>query len=272
MRFTLNTSLRKQNVMPLDPDLLPSSPKTETEWMMQFGESLDDFNVSHIMSVKTAVEELDDKLRECIEAIFYERASYSRLAARLGVSKPHAWRLTKRAIAELQRKLINDSHINERYIMFEHWEDASKAVLLMLEEGSTAKKANVASLVAAANLIGNKVRDYKSIPTELFISVGESAIGQMKKDKTWDINYMHSLLIGKQQDYGHENILQFGLTGVAIRMTDKIHRLQTLLKNKTEPQNESLLDTWRDLVGYATIAQMLDINTFTLELKGETGE
>lgn len=256
--------------MPLDPDLLPSVPKTETEWMMQFGEGPSNFDVSHIRTVQSAVDALDEKLRQCIETIFYERSSYSKLAVKLKISKPHAWRLTQRAISELQRKLINDIDINERYVMFEYWEEASISMLKMIEETTTAKRAKMASLSASATLIGDKVRAYEEIPIDLFIAIGETAISQLKKDKVWDIKEMHKLLVSKQHDYGHKNILMFGFTGIGIRICDKIARLQTLLQNEATPHNESLLDTWHDLVGYATIAKMLDHNVFTLELKGES--
>lgn len=255
--------------MPLDPDLLPSVPKTETEWMMQFGEGPSNFDTSHIHAVQQAVEELDEKLRQCIEAKFYERASYSRIAARLNISKPHAWRLTQRAIAELQRKLISNSDINERYVMFEYWEEAAMSMLQMIEETTTARRANMASLSACATLIGDKVRGLEEIPIDIFIAVGQTAISHLKKCKAWDIDDMHRLLVSKQHDYGHKNILMFGHTGVGIRICDKIARLQTLLRNESDPRNESLLDTWHDLVGYATLAKMLDNNVFTLELKGE---
>jgi polyhydroxyalkanoate synthesis regulator phasin len=254
--------------MPLDPDLLPSVPKTETEWMMQFGEGPSNFDVSHIGAVQRAVEELDDKLRECIEAKFYERASYSKIAARLNISKPHAWRLTQRAIAELQRKLIGNSEINERYVMFEYWEDASRSMLEMIEDTTTARRANMASLDACATFISNKVRNLEEIPIDVLIVVGQTAISHLKKCKAWFINDMHELLVSKQHDYGHKNILMFGSTGIGIRICDKIARLQTLLNNESDPHNESLLDSWYDLVGYATLAKMLDNNVFTLELKG----
>jgi hypothetical protein len=254
--------------MPLDPDFLASKPETEMEWMLQFGDGPSDFSTGHIESVQHAVESLSDKSRTCIEAVFYERASYSKLAKQLGVSKPHAWRLTQRAMSELSVKLINNHNINARYKMFDYWEDASLAILEMMHSSSPPKQANIEYMLACQSRIGEKVRAYEGIPIDLFKSVGEQALSHIKHIKMWDVQEMHDLLVSKQHDYGHQNILMFGATGIGIRICDKIARLVTLMEGGAKPQNESVLDTWRDLVGYSTIAQMLDNNVFTLKLKG----
>ena len=75
------------------------------------------------------------------------------------------------------------------------------------------------------------------------------------------------LVISKQRDYGHGNILAFGELGVLVRCSDKIERLKNLWKRGIEPENETVTDTWKDLVGYSFIALMLREGTFTLPLK-----
>ena len=75
------------------------------------------------------------------------------------------------------------------------------------------------------------------------------------------------LIIRKQRDYGHGNILTFGEYGVLVRSSDKIARLKNLLEGNTAPSNESVDDSWSDLAGYAIIALMLRRGTFTRELK-----
>jgi hypothetical protein len=82
----------------------------------------------------------------------------------------------------------------------------------------------------------------------------------------WSKKDMLQLLCSKQHDYGHGNILSFGVIGVAVRMSDKVARLVNLTSRDIDAVNESLLDTWRDIVGYAVIAGMLLVGTFTLEL------
>lgn len=60
-------------------------------------------------------------------------------------------------------------------------------------------------------------------------------------------------IIGKQRDYGHDNINAYGIAGVEVRMSDKIARLRNLKSNNTPPANESLMDTLVDLVGYSIV-------------------
>ena len=72
------------------------------------------------------------------------------------------------------------------------------------------------------------------------------------------------LVIKKQKDYGHENIMAFGELGVLVRANDKIARLKNL--QGKEASNEPRMDSWVDLGGYSLIAQMLDRGWFTLPL------
>jgi hypothetical protein len=58
----------------------------------------------------------------------------------------------------------------------------------------------------------------------------------------------------KQRDYGSENIAKFGLNGLVIRIHDKVARLENLIKNNSNPSNESLQDTLLDIIGYSIIA------------------
>lgn len=70
----------------------------------------------------------------------------------------------------------------------------------------------------------------------------------------------------KQADYGHDNISRFGRIGLLVRVHDKVARLENLTKRGVNPQNESLVDNYIDVVGYATIGMMLERGWFTLEL------
>ena len=77
------------------------------------------------------------------------------------------------------------------------------------------------------------------------------------------------VVISKQRDYGHGNILKFGEQGLKVRMSDKMERIIHLMENAEdgEVQNESLLDSFTDMAGYAIIDVMLNRGTFTLKLK-----
>jgi hypothetical protein len=70
----------------------------------------------------------------------------------------------------------------------------------------------------------------------------------------------------KQQDYGSANISKFGAHGCVIRMSDKFERLVHLYKSKRrKPQNESLIDSFRDLSNYAIIATQCELNLWPNE-------
>lgn len=76
-------------------------------------------------------------------------------------------------------------------------------------------------------------------------------------------------VINKQKDYGHHNIAMFGITGLVIRIHDKIARAENLLKKENMENavaGESLYDTFIDIIGYSIIALMWLDNTFMFEL------
>ena len=74
------------------------------------------------------------------------------------------------------------------------------------------------------------------------------------------------VVIAKQHDYGHDNILAFKEQGLVVRIWDKMSRLKNLLWKNIEPKNESIEDTFTDIAGYAIIGLMLAEGTFTNEL------
>lgn len=82
-------------------------------------------------------------------------------------------------------------------------------------------------------------------------------------------NDLITTLIKKQKDYGPENIAKFGITGLAIRMYDKIGRLTNLTSTGNRPsvENESLMDTALDLIGYCSLCVMWLDDTFLLPIR-----
>lgn len=79
-------------------------------------------------------------------------------------------------------------------------------------------------------------------------------------------------LIRKNRDYGRGNIDKFGEYGVVVRLSDKIERLINLYDKADRartPANESLDDTWIDVIGYGVIAKMLRAGNWGLPLEGE---
>lgn len=113
--------------------------------------------------------------------------------------------------------------------------------------------------------------DYNSDDLELATMVAKRAgvealywLGNQLGDK---IPNIVELVCQKQHDYGHANINNFGVIGIGIRLCDKIARIKNL-ENQPKPKNESLVDSYVDIVGYAMIAIMLDEESFQLQLKG----
>lgn len=79
-------------------------------------------------------------------------------------------------------------------------------------------------------------------------------------------------IIGKQYDYGHQNILwgeRPPVSGLLIRAHDKVARLKNLQARGTAPKHEAVIDSWKDLVGYALIGIMVAEGTFTLPLAAD---
>lgn len=97
--------------------------------------------------------------------------------------------------------------------------------------------------------------------------VGHEASRGLEKLGLCDGEKLLEILVGKQRDYGHGNILSFGIVGVGIRACDKIARYNNLKDRPDTAQNEPFIDCLMDMVGYAVIASMLDDETFSLELQ-----
>ena len=76
-----------------------------------------------------------------------------------------------------------------------------------------------------------------------------------------------STLVRKQTDYGHHNIARFGRRGLVVRCHDKIARLKNLhLARSGQAANESLTDTYTDIIGYSAIGMMWERGWFLLDL------
>jgi len=77
---------------------------------------------------------------------------------------------------------------------------------------------------------------------------------------------MFSLFLRKQADYGPTNVgmgaevvdtdkkVKRSLTGLSVRMNDKIQRMLNLMLNNKEPLNESIEDTLIDIANYAVMS------------------
>ena len=69
-----------------------------------------------------------------------------------------------------------------------------------------------------------------------------------------------NLLIRKHHDYGPKNVSHSPggpLNGLRVRMWDKVARINNLVDSKVSPSNESLRDSFIDLLNYSAIAIMV---------------
>lgn len=68
------------------------------------------------------------------------------------------------------------------------------------------------------------------------------------------------LLLRKHRDYGPNNIALApggAVNGLRVRMHDKLARINHLVDNNQDPANESLRDSFIDLLNYAAIGLMV---------------
>lgn len=68
------------------------------------------------------------------------------------------------------------------------------------------------------------------------------------------------VLIKKQNDYGPKNIAQAPggpINGLRVRMHDKLSRINHLVESGATPENESLRDSFLDMMNYSAIGLMV---------------
>lgn len=102
------------------------------------------------------------------------------------------------------------------------------------------------------------------------------SVAMLRKIKNFEYSeysfFVKKTVIAKQKDYGPNNISRFGINGLVIRMHDKIARLENLISKNNLPQNESILDTLLDIIGYSIVAIMWINGTFLFPLSNEDNE
>lgn len=69
------------------------------------------------------------------------------------------------------------------------------------------------------------------------------------------------MLIKKNADYGDSNLIKHGMTGIIVRLSDKLARLENL-QDKKGQVDETIEDTLKDIAGYA-------INALRLKREGK---
>lgn len=152
------------------------------------------------------------------------------------------------------------------YVITDSWESSAGSSLTELWFAGASSRGSTDWISTIENLLPTleELGDVHEMLRPQFQQIGYTTI--LNNDMI-QYNQTLDLVISKQHDYGHGNILKFGLLGVVVRISDKIERLKNLSMKAYDPAvAESLDDTKMDIVGYCLIALMLLDGTFTKEL------
>ena len=116
-----------------------------------------------------------------------------------------------------------------------------------------------------------EIMDAKSgISSKLTVKVFEKEYPELSKEFKQIQQEMYKMFAAKHMDYGLNNIAlggdivnnsddkQFSLTGLCIRLTDKISRLKNLLINgRSFVEGEGMEDTFIDIANYGIIGLLV---------------
>lgn len=218
--------------------------------------------------VADTLELLDEEAQWVLNGLYSEQLSLQQVGDQLGVSKTHIFRIRNRALAKMRALLQGNARIRKRIQMADTWEEAASQLVTIFSEYTEAPELGYDTVnVDHAKRMRDRLFKDDLERTSVWDSIAFEAITELRMMDKWSAEDMSELLVKKQRDYGHQNILQGGLFGVAIRLSDKIERYDNLLKRGDgSAENESVTDTLLDMVGYVVIARMLIEGTFTLEL------
>lgn len=161
---------------------------------------------------------------------------------------------------------------------FKSWDEAAEHVVASLEwEVKTGrideKEFDAVERFISTWILGLQANDeFAKADTPLATTmITHAGILALQHIRDTDIPYSHDdmvrLLIRKQHDYGHDNINNFGIIGIGVRVCDKIARIRNLRGRDADGVAEPLADSYFDLIGYAAIAQMYHHGWFQLELE-----
>lgn len=210
---------------------------------------------------------LPPRERWIVDAIINENKSLQDIADELGYTKTHIWRLRNQAFETLRKAMTTDATIRKYVRLANTWDESAKQWIDYLQsDNPDVQEATVDDLEAYRDAASDIIMsDIKTRNLEMiFVRMAQSVIIKLKNTNSWDGELMLETLCAKQHDYGHNNINRYGLTGLIIRLSDKVERYKNLLGK--EARNESTHDTLVDIVGYCVVSLMLIDETFQLHL------
>jgi len=194
---------------------------------------------------------------------------------------PRRWedaaRITTSEIFDAADAAMGDLDTNGMLELHEHFEGMINTSDLFKESSAGpgpmywADEFKILGAIAAAG--GMKNAGINSTAVEdVLRSVSAAGAGSTTEQKntifdSWmSRELVTTTLIKKQNDYGHNNVARFGRNGLLVRIHDKIARLKNLQKPGKSTKNESVTDTYIDIVGYSAIGIMWERNWFMLPL------
>jgi len=118
-----------------------------------------------------------------------------------------------------------------------------------------------------------KIKEFMNDETNQIITIFEEEYPELAEEFQNIQDEMYEMFARKHMDYGLNNIAlggdllnndndkNFSLTGLAIRLTDKISRLRNLLVNgKNYVKGEGMEDTFIDVANYGVIGLLVGRN------------
>lgn len=233
------------------------TPRESAEELQAFREAVDDCTLA-----------LDEQSRFILNSIQSERVTHRELARRLGLKKSHTNRLIHKTNAELAPLLRCHPIIQRRYTALkpESWEQAAEdAVNYIRIQAATTLPIPMGHAISEGKAAIQQGWDNIPALRRFLIACGASAYEYLKLHAPDVTNTIVDTLIERHHKYGPGNIAEFEEIGLIVRMADKVARIKN---SGADYDDETFLDAYVDLVGYAAIAHMLHQNTFYIPLEG----
>ena len=118
-----------------------------------------------------------------------------------------------------------------------------------------------------------KIKEFMDDETNQIITIFEEEYPELSKEFKQIQKEMYEMFARKHMDYGLNNIAlggdivnnsddkKFSLTGLTIRLTDKINRLRNLVvSGKQYVKDEGMEDTFIDIANYGVIGMLVGRN------------
>lgn len=257
-------------------------PSSEMEALMQTAPGKEpEPSADELLELREAVAEalasLEPKYQKTIRLLMYEGMSLRDAGEILGYSDVHIMRIRNSAYAKMKQTLTMNIELRRRYEMANTWDES--ATQWCTHIGSLSQPNNKIDFKTLHDridaLIGITFHNNLEPNPDAFIAIATPVVSYLRANNFWDSAKMAQLLAYKQHDYGHGNIMRFGLKGIVVRLTDKYERLANLQFTKDFLEdggtvaplvNETIADTLHDIIGYCVVGLMVLDDTFKLSL------